>query len=76
MGVIFKCHGEKKQKKNEQSADALGKSHKVNLNVAKMAEIVIQRMLLSQACFTGLTLKATNAVKQRFYKDVNQAAVF
>lgn len=51
-------------------------SHKVNLNVAKMAEIVIQRMLLSQACFTGLTLKATNAVKQRFYKDVNQAAVF
>lgn len=68
--------GKKNKKKNEQSADALGKSHKVNLNVAKMAEIVIQRMLLSQACFTGLTLKATNAVKQRFYKDVNQAAVF
>lgn len=29
------------RKKKEQSADALGKSHKVNGNVAKMAEIEI-----------------------------------
>lgn len=29
------------EKKKEQSADALGKSHKVNGNVAKMAEIEI-----------------------------------
>lgn len=42
MGVIFKCHwGKKKKKRKKQSADALGKSHKVNGNVAKMAEIEI-----------------------------------
>lgn len=38
VGVIFKCHWDKKKK--EQSADVLGKSHKVNL--AKMAENVVQ----------------------------------